>query len=139
MKYMKFEKVDTSEWPDEIDGESFARLLATHLPEIVRQVEVIRGVGLVHCEMGVLEKATLTAFHKKDRDTLRYLDFAEEVFRRANADVENAVWVSYVEGFVLASPEDQRIRELLPVGLGEAFDEFKESYERQFGPIGERN
>ena len=101
-----------------------------HLPEVYAQIDDSEA-GLLHCEMGVLERAALDVYNERLNVAKYYFDFASEVLRRAEPDVLNALNVSFIEGFALGSPEEQQARAWMPEKLQCLYDEYAKNYVRQ--------
>lgn len=114
-------------WPEQIGHSEFVRLLEEHLPEVHSQIDEY-DAGLLHCEMAVLEQAALHAYNERLNIAKRYFDFANEVLKRADAGVLNAIQVSFLEGFVLGSEEEQGARAWMPEEMQIAFDKYKQWY-----------
>ncbi len=102
-----------------IDRAAFVARLAQELPEVDARID--EGVrGLLHFEMSSLASATCAALEARDWPTVRrYLTFVDRIHARAAPDVDNAVYVSFMEHLPLWGDEADppELRELLPVGL----------------------
>jgi hypothetical protein len=80
-----------------IDHSRFIAMLMERFPEIAAQIDDC-SKGLLHCEMGTVARATQEAIDRHDKETIQaHFQFIDEVFRDAAPDVENAVFVSYLE------------------------------------------
>jgi hypothetical protein len=91
---------------------------------------------LLHLEMGAFSAATQAAIDDQDVDTVRaHFQFIDEVFCDAAPDVENAVYVSYLENLRFegrkASPT--KARQLLTPRLQRALTELEDYLARIFG------
>ena len=118
----RFKKIDTTDWPDEIGHNDFIKLLKQILPEVYIEIDEHES-GLLHCEMGVFLRVSLHSYNENLMVMRRYFDFANEVLKRADAEVLNALQVSYIEGFVLGTPHEQKAKERMPEELKDAYDE----------------
>jgi hypothetical protein len=113
--------------PGKVDHLRFGEMLAARFPEIAATIDDCSR-GLLHCEMGCVSHATNNAIKKGDVATVRqYFDFIDEVFQAAAPDVENAVYVSYLENVHFDSDEGKHIkaRELLTSRLRNALSELE--------------
>ncbi|MEX2093720.1 MAG: hypothetical protein WD971_13635 [Pirellulales bacterium] len=80
-----------------IDHLRFMALLTQQFPEVVATVDDCCQ-GLLHPEMGTLARATQAAIDAGDKETIRrHFAFVDEIFQDAAPDVENAIYVSYLE------------------------------------------
>ena len=79
------------------DRNDFERLLAEHFPAIAAEIHDIER-GLLHLEMAVLARATCRAVDLDDVHQVHaHLCFVDELLSDAGPDLENAVYVSYLE------------------------------------------
>ena len=95
------------------DGEEgrrrFEELLANRFPGISAQIGEFER-GLLHVEMGALARATCATIDKGDlQEVAAHLMFIDELFRDAPPDLENAIYVSYLEDVFLGR-DDERYR-----------------------------
>jgi hypothetical protein len=82
-----------------IDYAEWSRMLAEAFPEVPQAFDD-SVKGLLHCEMGTFAQLTDEAIREGDlRRAVRYFDFVDRVRRQSDADVENAIDVSYIEYF----------------------------------------
>lgn len=80
-----------------IDHPRFIALLTEHFPEVIAAIDDC-AQGLLHLEMGSFGSATQQAIDCHDRQTVkRHFEFIDKVLRDAAPDVENAIYVSYLE------------------------------------------
>jgi hypothetical protein len=80
-----------------IDHSQFVSLLKERFPEVAVNVDEC-SQGLLHLEMATLARVTQAAIDVGNKDTVRqYFAFVDEVFNDAASDVENAIYVSYLE------------------------------------------
>jgi hypothetical protein len=85
----------------------FEELLASRFPAIAGQISEIEQ-GLLHLEMGVFARATCSAIDKGDSNEVAvHLAFIDELFRDAAPDLENAIYVSYLENVFLGREDDR--------------------------------
>jgi hypothetical protein len=121
-----------------IDHQRFISLLTAQFPDVTMDIpESMRG--LLHLEMATLARATQAALDGQDWETVqRHFRFIDEVFRDAASDVENAVYVSYLENlrFEGRKAGTTRARELLPPRLQRALVDLEAYLERLFGGTG---
>ena len=102
-----------------IDHAAFVGLLAAELPEVAAEIDEYSR-GLLHCEVATVARCTAAAARAGDWATVRrHLAFVDRVNRAAAPDVDNAVYVSYMECLpVWGEPDDRpELRALLPIGL----------------------
>jgi hypothetical protein len=89
------------------DRDDFERLLAERFPAIAAEIGDVER-GLLHLEMAVLARATCRAVDLGDlRQVQAHIGFVDELFSDAGPDLENAVYVSYLEN-VFIRAEDRR-------------------------------
>jgi len=90
----------------------FEELLADRFPAIADQINEIER-GLLHLEMAVFARATCIAIDGGDlKEVAAHLAFIDELFRDAAPDLENAIYVSYLENVFLGR-DDERYRSAL--------------------------
>lgn len=112
-----------------IDGHSqFERLLELRFPAIAAEVSDCER-GLLHCEMAVFARSTCAAIESGDFEQAQaHLDFVDELFECAEPDLENAIYVSYLETVFLGSETERYIAarrmlsDRLRIALGELED-----------------
>jgi len=76
-------------------------LLAKRFPEIDREIHEDHR-GLLHLEMAAFARATCAAIETGDHTTVAaHLSFIDELFADAAPDLENAIYVSYLENVFL--------------------------------------
>src|SRR5436305_835903 len=105
-----------------IDRDRFIALLTERFPSVAASIDDC-SQGLLHLEMATLARATQAAIDAQDREIVRqHFRFVDEVFRNAAPDVENAVYVSYLENlrFTGRKAAPTKARELLPPRLAQA-------------------
>jgi hypothetical protein len=121
--------------PEKVDHSRFIALLTESFPHVVADIDDC-AKGLLHLEMGSFARATQAAIDGQEVETVRrHFQFIDDVFRNAASDVENAVYVSYLENirfdarkFGLTNP-----RELLSPRLQQALAELEEHLARISG------
>jgi hypothetical protein len=80
-----------------IDHSRFIAMLNQRYPQIAASINEY-GEGLLHCEMATVARTTQAAIDAGDEETVRqHFAFIDEIFPDAAPDVENAIWVSYLE------------------------------------------
>ena len=116
------------------DQRSFEQQLAARFPAIAAEVDDHER-GLLHGEMAVLTRATCCAIENGCGDEVRaHFAFVDEMFSNAAPDLENAIYMSYLEN-VLIRLEDDRYRSAraqLPTKLEAALVE-PEAHWQQLG------
>lgn len=79
------------------DHVRFLAKLTERFPEIAGDVDDCSR-DLLHCEMATVARATQAAIDSGNKEAVRqHFAFVDELFRDAAADVENAIYVSYLE------------------------------------------
>jgi hypothetical protein len=83
----------------------FEELLASRFPLIFAQIiEAYRG--LLHLEMAAFARATCAAIDNRNlQEVAAHLAFIDELFHEAPSDLENAIYVSYLENVFLGRDE----------------------------------
>jgi hypothetical protein len=118
-----------------VDHNRFIALFTEWFPEVAATISDC-SKGLLHPEMATLARATQAAIDGADEDTVRrHFQFVDDVFQRAAPDVENAVYVSYLENlrFEGRKARATNARELLTPRLRQALAELEAHLERIFG------
>jgi hypothetical protein len=93
------------------DGEEgrrrFEELLANRFPSISAKIDEVER-GLLHLEMAAFARATCAAIDKGDlQEVGAHLGFIDELFCDAPPDLENAIYVSYLEDVFLGRDEER--------------------------------
>ena len=117
-----------------IDHSRFIAILNQRYPQIVADIDDC-SKGLLHCEMGTVARATQAAIDVGDKETVRqHFAFVDEVFRDAAPDVENAIYVSYLENlrFEGRKAGQADARELLTPRLAQALADLEAHWEKLF-------
>ena len=79
------------------DHAGFIARLTQEFPAIAEGIDDCSR-GLLHCEMGSLSHATQAAIDAGDRDSVRrHFQFADKILSQATPEVQNAIYVSYLE------------------------------------------
>lgn len=116
----------------DVDRDVFVAMLTASFPSVAATIDE-SFVGLLHLEMGQLANAVQAAIRDEDTATVReHFRFIDEVYRRATAEVKNAVHVSYLEPLSFDGKHGKRIkaREMLSPALQTALREV-EAYNAQ--------
>jgi hypothetical protein len=114
------------------DQAYFERLLAERFPAIAAEINEYER-GLLHPEMGVLARSTRKAIELGDSQELEaHLRFVDDVFSDAASDLENAVYVSYLENVFLWSEDPRYVsaRSMLSKRLQFALTELEDHWEK---------
>ena len=110
-----------------IDRGRFIALLTERFPEVIAEIDDCIQ-GLLHMEMAVLAHATQSAIDAGDGGTVTcHFEFVDAVFADATQEVENTVYVSYLENlrFEGRKAGPMKARELLPPRLRRALAELE--------------
>lgn len=79
----------------------FMKQITLYLPEVAARIEE-NDFGIVHLEIGAMKLATREAFARSDFATVRkHLQLVAELFDRADAELYEAIRVSYLEALFL--------------------------------------
>lgn len=79
----------------------FMKQVTLYLPEVAARIEE-SDFGIVHLEVGALKLATRDAFTRSDFATVRkHLSLIADVFDRADAELYDAIRISYLEALFL--------------------------------------
>ena len=101
-------------------ADEFRSALAAEFPEVVAAIDPIE-VGLLHCEIGRFRTCTEEAIDGgRQWAAERHFRFVERALREADAEVRNALEISYLEDLALGEhkPEWRRVvKERMPAGL----------------------
>ena len=93
----------------------FMKQITLYLPEVAARIEE-SDFGVLHLEVGAMKLATKDAIASRDFASVRkYLMLVAEFFDRADAELYDAIRVSYLEGLFLEenSPSFAEARKLL--------------------------
>jgi len=117
-----------------IDHSRFIELLSVRFPEVYADIDD-NSSGLLHPEVGTLARATQRAIDAGETDqVIAYFKFVDEIFTKAAPDVENAIYVSYLENLNFGGRNHYRTsaRKLLPTRLSRALRELEEYLDMLF-------
>ncbi|MDO8988105.1 MAG: hypothetical protein Q7U91_00560 [Sideroxyarcus sp.] len=79
----------------------FMQQITLYLPEVAARIAEC-DFGVVHLEVGALKLATADAIANRDfAKVRRYLFLIAEIFERADAELYDAIRISYLEGLFL--------------------------------------
>jgi hypothetical protein len=79
----------------------FMKLVTLYLPEVAARIEE-SDFGVVHLEIGAMKLATRDAFARCDFATVRkHLILIADIFERADAELYDAIRISYLEALFL--------------------------------------
>jgi hypothetical protein len=79
----------------------FMKLVTLYLPEVAARIEE-SDFGVIHLEMGAMKLATRDAFARSDFATVRkHLFLIADLFDRADAELYDAIRISYLEALFL--------------------------------------
>ena len=79
----------------------FMKMVTLYLPEVTARIEE-SDFGVVHLEIGAMKLATKDAFARSDFATVRkHLFLIADLFDRADAELFDAIRVSYLEAIFL--------------------------------------
>jgi hypothetical protein len=88
------------------DRRRFEELLANRFPEIAGQINEVER-GLLHLEMAAFARATCAVIDRGEFHVVAvHLAFIDELFRDAAPDLENAIYVSYLENVFLGRDDE---------------------------------
>ena len=113
-----------------IDHAAFDRLLSVEFPEADSELDA-EDRALLHIEMAAVARSTSRAIEAGDAaEVARHLSVMEKVLTSAASDVENAVYVSYLENVFLwdQRPAFVAVRAGLPPRLARGLFELEEHF-----------
>jgi hypothetical protein len=114
-----------------IDHPRFIEMLRERFPAVAAAIDDC-SAGLLHLEVATLGRATTAAIRDGNADIVKkHFAFVDEVFRRADASVENALNVSYLEHIDFDGRKAKAIgaRALLTPRLQQAVKELEEYWQ----------
>jgi hypothetical protein len=88
---------------------------------------------LLHMDMANFARTTEKAILENNTELIEaHFNFIGELFSRANPDLENAIYVSYLENVLLFQEDSKYIeaRKLLPSNLAKALKELEKHFEK---------
>jgi hypothetical protein len=112
------------------DQRYYEELLALRFPSIAGTLTEIER-GLLHMEMGTFAMATRNAIEsERTEEVAAHLAFVDELFGRAAPDLDNAIYVSYLENVFLGRDDARyrRARSTLSDRLRAGFVELEEGW-----------
>jgi hypothetical protein len=93
-----------------IDRNEFLARLAAEFPKVVAQIRADES-GILHCEVGAFLRATEATMDSGGLWTAeKHFRFVEKLLNDADADLRNALEVSYLEGLALGECTLERHR-----------------------------
>jgi len=110
-----------------IDHAAFERLLISLLPDVAAEIDD-EDRSSVHMEMSALARVTCRAIQNGDENSIRcHFELIDRVLSNAAPDVENAVYVSYLENVFLGEERAAflRARSTLPGRLSAALSDLE--------------
>lgn len=113
-----------------IDHAAFVKLLTERFPQVATDIDDI-SEGLLHLEMATLARATEAAIKTGDFATVgAHVQFVDDIFRAAAPDVENVVYVSYLENAFLdaSEPNQKTARGMLTPILQKALQDLEDHW-----------
>lgn len=111
----------------------FMKQVTLYLPEVAALIEE-SDFGIVHLEVGAMKLATLQAIARRDFLTVRrHLRLVSEWFERADAELREAIRISYLEALFLDERAADRMeaRRLLPGQMATLLHETEQALERR--------
>ncbi len=131
------------DWVRVGDGQKkgdFEHLLAERFPEIAAEIDGLERDSL-HLEMALFARATREAIDSGDFEkTKLHLEFIDELLSGAGPDLENAIYVSYLEDVFLSSADKnyvtarRMLSDRLETVLAELGDDWRIHYELDTTP-----
>lgn len=87
----------------------FMKQVTLYLPEVAARIEEA-DFGIVHLEVGAMKLATRDAFARSDFATIhRHLMLVADLFERADAELYDAIRISYLEPLFLGETSAAQI------------------------------
>jgi hypothetical protein len=115
--------------PERLDKDKFVQLALAEFPQL--REEFAEEDGLLHLQMAALSRFAQAAIDSNDLDVLvRCYGLLAEVMKTATSDVENAIYVSFLENLDFESSSyGAEAKHLLPPVLQKALAELNEHWE----------
>jgi hypothetical protein len=114
-----------------IRASDFASVLITEFPELRADVEDELNRGLVHLEMAAFAEFVQLAKGRADWEAYgRAMDFADRLLREADADLDNALHVSFLEHIDFDGPNGQRAWAFLSAPLQRGWRQINDGWGR---------
>jgi hypothetical protein len=123
------------------DQTTFEERLSERFPAIAEKITEHES-GLLHPEMAAFARATCRAIEQDVPGEVRaHFEFIDELFSNATPDLENAIYVSYLENVFLGRIADPYLsaRGRLPPKLQKALIELEAHWEQIEKDYRERN
>lgn len=111
----------------------FMKQVTLYLPEVAARIEE-SDFGVVHLEVGAMKLATKDAIANRDFVTVRkHLSLIAEFFDRADAELYDAIRVSFLEGLFLDETTTSYLeaRSMLSRAMGNALRQSELQLEKQ--------
>lgn len=112
----------------------FMKQITLYLPEVAALIEE-SDFGVLHLEVGAVRLATKVAIANRDFDCVRrYLTLVSEFFDRADAELYDAIRVSFLEGLFLeeTSPSYAEARKMLSRAMENVLRQSELCFEKQY-------
>jgi hypothetical protein len=112
----------------------FMKMVTLYLPEVAERIEE-SDFGIVHLEIGAMKLATQDAFARCDFATVRkHLFLIADLFDRADAELYDAIRISYLEALFLADTSAAHIvaRGMLSKPMENILRQAERRLEKQF-------
>ncbi len=112
------------------DRNDFDRMLTERFPAIAAEIDDFER-GSLHLEMAVFARATCGAINGGDSEQVEaHIRLVDELLSNAGPDLENAVYVSYLENVFLGSDDPRYLlaRTMLSQRLRSALAELEEHW-----------
>ncbi len=113
----------------------FMKQVTLYLPEVAERIEE-SDFGILHLEVGTMKLATRDAFARSDFATVRkHLSLIADLFDRADAELYEAIRISYLEALFLDEVSAAHIvaRSMLPQPMENALRQSESHLEKQRG------
>jgi hypothetical protein len=105
---------------DRLGRTDFINALTREFPEVLDDVDPDIEGGLLHLEMAALARAAQVAVNSgREADARRHFEFVYRLLPNADDDLDNAIYVSFLEGLTFVDAGDAQ--KLLPPGLHAAW------------------
>ncbi|MDQ3754302.1 MAG: hypothetical protein M3371_06170 [Acidobacteriota bacterium] len=116
--------------PDRINEAKFLELALAEFPSLAE--EFAEEEGLFHLQVAALSRFTQAAIERNDRATLqRCYSLLEEMVKSATFEVQNAIYVSFLENLNFeTSSFGAEARRLLPPALSKMLVELEEHWQQ---------
>ena len=119
----------------QIDHAAFDLIVATKFPDAAAELDA-EDRELLHTEMAAVARSTCRAIDTGDKITeANHFAIMQDVFNHASPEVENAVYVSYLENLFLGEERAEYLaaRARLPAVLARALLKLEEHFARLGG------